>query len=343
MDPHAIQLAVGSSPARNRPEDQSKIAALLNSIGPGDGGPQPRVDLSSGPKRAIESLTAAIRNFQTFHQSKLKFKPDGRVDPNGATWRLLKDIAGKQHGALGVDIPEAFPGVDISWFNEIFIKWIKDNTNFLWIGYYLPYAKYSEDGVQKAGWAGKFEALKKMGWFGVAPIFYGMQPREARRRVKEGLHELGKRDGALAASIAATNLIPRNTTIFIDREGGDAIAEWIDYYIGWMAGLADNGYWPGMYGSHLLVDNIVSVVSRRTGRRPEVWSVNTNGQKNLPPITNPRKFPAPPPRNSGASTATSWQYTNAFNLTWSAGKVGIDMDSSVYSDPGRRISPLDRI
>ncbi|HUQ92472.1 MAG TPA: hypothetical protein VM120_12400 [Bryobacteraceae bacterium] len=76
-----------------------------------------------------------------------------------------------------------------------------------------------------------------------------MQPREARRRgAKENRKEIGKRDGALAAAIASSDGIPSNTTIFCDREGGDAIKEGIDYYAGWVTGLAHQR--DGRQGRH---------------------------------------------------------------------------------------------
>lgn len=349
-----IHQSVGSKPARNQGSDQATIMRLLNAVGDGDGGAAGKLKLNLSDNTPNQDLVAAITKFQTFHKERLKFKPDGRVDPYGATWRLLTQFANARSGGLAVpEWERAFPGIDIAWFNDVFIKWLHDYTNLMWIAYYLPEAKYSStkehpDQAVKASWKGKFTRLKEMGWFGVAPIYFGMQRRDANRRTSKDRMETGKHDGAQAATMAAAEKIPQNSTIYCDMEGGDfgnpknnLTDVWTEYIHGWVEGLRGGGYFPGVYASHLFVDKVISYVESKTGVAPEGWVVNISKQSTRA-IPNPKSFPAPPLRESGSARAKTWQFTNAFNIDWAAGRVGIDMDSSVYSDPGRRISPFDR-
>ncbi len=345
IDQFAIDFPVGARPARNKLVDQIRILTLMQGLSTGDGGPPG--GLSIEPRDGVESpaLTSTIRHFQNFHKSRLRRPADGRVDPNGATWQLMNKLS--LRNGMGVELPRqpAFAGIDVSWYTDFFMKWLADNTNLSWVGYYFPVAKYSKDPAEKLGWAGKFSDLKKMGWFGVAPIYFGMQPREARQRSfnRENVVKIGLADGAEAARMALSEGIPAGTVLFCDREGGDYIPQWNEYFWGWVQGVAQGRYSPGLYCSshfaHVIADDM-----RARGIATDVWAVNiSTAAGKVPTIKNPKSFPAPHPQDSGVVYATSWQFAYFVNIAWAGGQVKVDLDSSVYSDPGLRRSPFDRI
>lgn len=80
-----IRAAVGRFPARNNPDDQDVVIALLQAVPPADGGPTGPIFSGPFPGQASPTLTAAISRFQIAHFRH----SDGRVDPGGPTLALL--------------------------------------------------------------------------------------------------------------------------------------------------------------------------------------------------------------------------------------------------------------
>jgi Domain of unknown function (DUF1906) len=95
-----------------------------------------------------------------------------------------------------------------------------------------------------------------MGW-GVAPIYLGKQPRTvaARFRGKEELK--GYRDAIAATTMAVGDQMPSGAVIYFNLEGDDIpTSRYLDYYTGWMKGILDQGYLPGLYCSFLVAPHV---------------------------------------------------------------------------------------
>jgi len=85
------------------------------------------------------------------------------------------------------------------------IQWIKSNTNFTYVGFYLAPAPSRPD----SGWMNKHDVLASQGW-GFAPIYVGQQEIG-----QPGSHNLtpdqGTLDGYNAASLMFQAGFPPNT------------------------------------------------------------------------------------------------------------------------------------
>src|SRR3569623_1279798 len=100
-----ISASVGSGGA-NKSRDTRTVQALLNGIGPLEGGPPEMlaVDGIVGPK-----TLAAIRNFQT----TLGGLVDGRVDPAGPTIKALRNPPGATFPITGFSSGGARPSAKV--------------------------------------------------------------------------------------------------------------------------------------------------------------------------------------------------------------------------------------
>lgn len=99
-----IGSAVGKQPALNSVKDQTVILNLLTTISPDNGGPTSSLPPPIAGGQADFRLVNAIFNFQRLMVSKglmPQRNADARVDPHGATLRLMNRFAGVNGGGGG--------------------------------------------------------------------------------------------------------------------------------------------------------------------------------------------------------------------------------------------------
>jgi peptidoglycan L-alanyl-D-glutamate endopeptidase CwlK len=102
----SISDSVGQG-GRNLPKDVSIVQQLLKKTGLQVG----RVDGICGPKTLVAILQ---------YQRQFLAQPDGRIDPNGATWRRLNSGNGATHpaGHYGACPPSQWAGDSSQWSQE---------------------------------------------------------------------------------------------------------------------------------------------------------------------------------------------------------------------------------
>jgi len=111
MSTNGIDNAVGSAPALNTMKDKLTIVRMLNVIDESDGGPIFPLSVNPFPGFADPTLVLAIKRFQTVNQAQLGGRqPDGRVDPDGPTLKLMKALYRIRAGSLeGPELKLAAP------------------------------------------------------------------------------------------------------------------------------------------------------------------------------------------------------------------------------------------
>lgn len=149
--------------------------------------------------------------------------------------------------------------------------WLRPNSPYHWVGYYLPAPCHRD-----ASWAGKREALAAMGW-GIAVVYVGQQTWEgvperiaaadttrpsgdtlrsdaaAQRSIICSRTLLTAQQGASEAddaiAKAAADGFARGTQIFLDVERMTAVPQAMrDYYRAWVTRvLADGRFRPAIY------------------------------------------------------------------------------------------------
>jgi hypothetical protein len=241
----------------------------------------------------------------------------------------------------------SFPGMHA-------MNWLKANTNLTWTGYYL--APWGAGKEFKPKWRAALPRLRETGW-GIAPIYLGKQPNTLAATLKKR-GKLGKErfdgydDGVEAARFAKSAEFGPASVLYFDLEKYEFTKAWKQYLYGWMEGVMDAGYYPGLYCSHLRADelsNDADVTGYPFMPHPRIWAVSPAGKfgetlrdpVTKGPVTN---YHVNPGKYSVATTATSWQYrhncyllyvdeTNpkkSKTLPWK-----VDINASIYADPGK--------
>jgi hypothetical protein len=230
-----------------------------------------------------------------------------------------------------------FAGFDVARYpGDTVMQSLWKNSNLYWVGFYLAVGGAGLG--DKQTWSGKFDNLKRMGW-GVAPIYVGKQPNSAKLALKRGQEELeGYLDGVEAAALASREGMPGNTVLYFDLEMPDITSAWKDYYFGWTKAVDEQGYSPGLYCSYLCASRMAAFVRERDADlTPELWTYNLSKFRGHLVFDDITGIAAPDPAGSGAA-ATSWQYVQGSRLSWPGNRVTpVDLDSSVYTDPGQRV------
>lgn len=217
------------------------------------------------------------------------------------------------------------------------IRWLWDwrNTNLNWLGFYL--AVTGAGFADKKTWQGKFGLLKSMGW-GVAPIYVGKQPGSPKLKSMHGKERLeGYKDGIEAASLAKAEKIPERTILYFDYEPGDQMSEpYLQYQMGWIEAVRDQGYRAGIYCSYLVGPQYAAEMPVRL-KTPDViagmWLYNVRRYASAKGMKSP--FPTDPPSQSGFSGATAWQLAHGKTIRVDGKPLGpIDFSSALSADPG---------
>jgi hypothetical protein len=223
----------------------------------------------------------------------------------------------------------AYAGIDTAKYpGDSTMEWLWDehNSNLYWVGYYLP-----EKGSNQS-WKGKYTFLKGMGW-GIAPIYLGKQPRTVASRFR-GKEELeGYKDAIAATTMASSDQMPSGTVIYFDLEGGDIpTSRYLDYYTGWMKGVLDQGYLPGLYCSFLVAPHVAQRMVK-VQAPPLIWAVKYSYGMNKA-FKNP--YPEDAPSASGYPLASSWQCAGNSYISGPGHALLMDLDTSIWKDPGSR-------
>jgi hypothetical protein len=218
-----------------------------------------------------------------------------------------------------------YAGFDrLSYPGDDAMKWLKENTNLFWAGFYLAPAPSQSN----TSWMTKRGFLVGLGW-GLAPIYVGQQIAGT-----PGKHNLtadqGTTDAQNAAQLAIQAGFPADAAIFLDVEQGPpAQSRTIAYYTAWVAELINQGFTPGVYCSYSGVAKLLSDVDLS----PIFWVFNLNTKYNQCP-SDP--FPAPNPKCSKVDFASLWQFCQSKTCSIAVdGKTmqNWDFDSAVTCDP----------
>ena len=209
-------------------------------------------------------------------------------------------------------------------------------TNFRWCGYYLapaPNRSYS-------AWMNNYQALAALGW-GFAPVFVGQQQYDPNKPYSTILTpEQGTADAQAAVNLMQTEGFPAGSVIFLDVESGGPIQqEMYDYAAAWQTSVANSGYRPGIYCSHLVVDGfkangVAAGLVFWTFRLPDVN-----------PHVYAALFPEYPTSDSGKDGMLCWQYAQGqfgTSISWDGGNStldNVDMDTSEVPDPSQPPNP----
>src|ERR1700693_4017897 len=224
---------------------------------------------------------------------------------------------------------------------------------FTFSGYWLNVPP----GAKTNPWVGKHAFLLKNG-FGFLVLFNGRSSNELKLPVDPA--DLGVRDAELAVAAAQREGFPASgsTVIYLDiEEGGRMLPSQINYIGAWSSRLNSKGCVPGVYCSGIKVKEDKGQTITAADDIHERLSVMAYFVYNdeCPPspgcayLKNP-----PPPSQSGFSGARVWQsaqsprrrnFTSRCSKTYNSdgncysplgaglGRILIDLDSSVYSDP----------
>jgi hypothetical protein len=208
------------------------------------------------------------------------------------------------------------------------MRWLKQNTNFAFAGYYLAPAPARPD----SQWMGKRAALAGQGW-GFAPVYVGQQEAD-----HPGTHVLTAAQGGLDAAAAAHLMqgegFAAGSFVYLDcEEGGAASAATIAYVAAWYdAVITDGRFAPGLYCSYTTAASLLAV---RPFARLWVWKLRD------PPPTAPDR-PARDPNGSSVAQATIWQYGQNRPIAFPgspAPHLTLDLDCSSLADPSAPIVP----
>ena len=220
----------------------------------------------------------------------------------------------------------AFAGFDsLSYPGDAMMQWLKSNTNFSFVGFYLAPAPSRPT----SDWMGKRNILIAQGW-GLGPLYVGQQEPG-----QPGSHTLtaaqGQLDGLDAVNLMSQAGFPQGTVVYLDCEQGGPASSAVRAYVGaWVDNVA--GYTPGIYCSHTTAASLLAI-------RPNVsvWTWNITQ-----PATGPT-FPTPAPAGAGVPQARVWQYYQNTNITFSGAPnphLKIDLDSASVDDPSQPFAPM---
>jgi hypothetical protein len=220
----------------------------------------------------------------------------------------------------------AFAGFDsLSYPGDDMMQWLKANTNFRFVGFYLAPAPSRPN----SDWMGKYGLLSGQGW-GFGPLYVGQQ----ENGVPHSSHNLtaarGTIDGHDAAGLMSQAGFPANSIVYLDCEqGGPASHATLAYVGAWVDAVSSSvtPYAPGIYCSYTTAASLLAI-------RPDVyvwvWHITH-------PATGPT-FPTPDPAASGAPQAIVWQYYQNTNVPFHGAPkptLKIDLDSASVADPSK--------
>ena len=217
----------------------------------------------------------------------------------------------------GLDL-SAFPGLDT-------MAWLKGETGAGWTGFYLgPAPSHPE-----TDWMGERAALIEQGW-GLAPIFVGQQLGGPGSHFVSA--EQGNLDGDHAATLMAAAGFPEHSCCFLDLEDGPPFVEpRVSYVRYWAGALAQGGYSPGIYCSHLIAEAVLGLFESESVQAPRIWTYKVATTARHP--VGPLPLPTPEPAGSGVSQASMWQHDQESLITTPHGTVMVDVSSSLMADP----------
>jgi hypothetical protein len=201
------------------------------------------------------------------------------------------------------------------------IRWLWENTNLYWCGYYLAPTPDHRD----TSWMGKRQFLKDMGW-GLAPLYVGQQEGSFWLTGKRG-----ETDGKQAALFATNEGFRKGSRIYLDIEihPRSTSKAMIDYYRAWVLAVIDGGYWPGIYCSPRFADLLVR--SNPAPIVPAVWAAGRWHSK-FGSFGHP--YPEKNPMHSGYSQAKIWQHAGEADIHGPHGKLHrYDLNSCYTNDP----------
>ena len=235
-------------------------------------------------------------------------------------------IDGSAQGDVAVPSggPDPYAGVDIDYYpgDSIMLSLVA-TRHVAWTGFYLyPAPDHSAPDPNKttlASWMDKRQRLINMG-LGIAPIYVGKQPSWTSVLSDA----TGANDGADAANLAQQAGFPAGSVIYLDIEpGGPYAADFMTYVLGWISGVINSGYYPGVYVHSGDASQIVASDSR-----PLIWSVNLDVHSCNTGISLLVK-----PSDSGYANATAWQYAQNCSLVVEGKSWTFDFDVASTPDP----------
>jgi len=216
-----------------------------------------------------------------------------------------------------------FAGFDASSYpGDAVMAWLLANTNLVWCGYYLAPAPSHGD----TSWMGKRAALAAAGW-GFAPTYLGQQV--IRPGSLDPSAANGALDGAQAVSLMQSEGFAPGACVYLDIENGPPLTQLQqDYTSAWCNTVANGGFTPGVYCSHLLAATVQNLCP---AARIWAFKVPTNAPH---AVTAP--FPTPDPSGCGYAAAQAWQLDQNGTFTLPPGvhpPLGMDTSSALTADP----------
>ena len=217
----------------------------------------------------------------------------------------------------------AYPGFDSDAYpGDSQIDWLRSHTNLIWCGIYLAPAPSHHD----TSWMGKRARLAQAGW-GLVPIYVGQQVNPPGSLDPSAA--TGAADGAQAAELAASEGFANGTAIYLDLENGPPFqSPQTDYVQAWCAAVAAAAFQPGVYCSHLIADEVATLVPGA-----EIWAFKVATTESHP-VAGPN-YPTSDPSGSGYADAAIWQLGQNCQITVENGQtLMVDLDTATSPDPG---------
>ena len=222
-----------------------------------------------------------------------------------------------------------YAGMDLlSYPGRDTMKWLAENTNLYWTGFYL--APAPNQGY--TGWMNEREYLKSINW-GFAPVFLGQQIANKNGTNQHNLTQpQGITDAQRAVRLARQAGFPEKTVIYLDIENGGSLPQnQLDYCLSWFDEVTNNNYTPGVYCSYLQTAD--QIRAHRGGVVFWVFNIKTTTY----PLANP--FPTPHPSESGVPYALAFQMAWHHNFNAGGKNIpAIDLDSALTQDPSTPMS-----
>ena len=218
-----------------------------------------------------------------------------------------------------------FAGFDsLSYPKDPVMAWLKANTNFSFVGFYLAPAPSRPD----SDWMDRRSTLSAQGW-GFAPVYVGQQEPN-----QPGSHILTPQQGEIdardAAGLMTTAGFPAGSVVYLDIEQGGALSPATSAYVkAWVETLAGlKSFTPGVYCSHSTAATLVKAVGV-----VRIWTWNLIDLAPQSPT-----FPTADPSGSGVAQAVLWQHAQNKSIAFTGGPVkslAIDLDCASVPDPSQ--------
>ena len=225
----------------------------------------------------------------------------------------------------------AYAGFDRSEYpGAAVMKWLRDNTNLCWAGFYLAPSPSHQDPSWMSAAENADAGLE--GW-GLAPIYVGQQT------IGPGSHVVtaaqGSIDGASACVLMTKAGFDAGSTVYLDQEqGGPEPSAMRAYTNAWAAAVKAGGFRPGVYMSF---QEAATVHADLPDAPLWVYHVQTTA----PHSVSGMQFPTPDPSTSGYAGASIWQRDDEARIVCPVAAGGIlacDLDSANSEDPSAAIS-----